>query len=756
MPTYTDYPINWYSRTATDSSGVGSPYLRLLIHADRSLTSLGTVFVDKSTYNWTVTERGSAIVQTQAAAYFSSGGIFFSGSTASADNAHIVWDTSTVTTAPSGLTPFVIDNFIYFTSLTTAGMYWWEIGNPGRTNYSQARFYQATDNNWYLHATFHDNALGNYFDHEWKLNSMSTGTWYHFAIVRDGGLAAGIAGGNGGNRIGTFQNGSQLDLTSTLTGFPTTGSSADWAGCAFGLSASSSISFGGVTYVATTADWKNVHAGYMDELRFVLDTFDGAVYDPFLSEYSFNIPQAPYLPADGTFNITMQTMQLSSSDLHPSTDGLISLGNSTQQWNHLYVTGTAFVDALGENMQVLGTAKILYNSTNTYTFSSSSGYLTLVAGTQIDLQSNVGIAAKNIITDTTTGMKVATGTNQKLAFYNSTPIVQPSGSITAALASLGLVSNPTVAGLSHSVTTTSAALSLTTVHDYIVCNSGTSFAVTFPLTIASSKEYMVKNIGAGTVTLTASTADLIDGSSTFPLAQYAYAKTLDYSQSNTTYLKLYLAMDGADASTTFTDSSPVGRTVTPAGDAQIDTAQSVFGGASGLFDGTGDLLSTASAADLNIGSNAFGFRLRARLVGTTSNNMFCSRVTNSGSYFYFGLESDNLRFRDYTGVNVIDIQRTVAIASATWYEFGAFGTSAGDIILTLDGVKQGATSTGNAALTSRTTGLTIAAMTDNASYYFNGWMDEFLFFNGLCEQTATYSLATAAFATIPGKWLLIT
>ena len=51
---------------------------------------------------------------------------------------------------------------------------------------------------------------------------------------------------------------------------------------------------------------------------------------------------------------------------------------------------------------------------------------------------------------------------------------------------------------------------------------------------------------------------------------------------------LYLRMNGIDASTTFSDEGTSGHTVTANGDAQIDTAQDKFGGASGLFDGTGD------------------------------------------------------------------------------------------------------------------------------------------------------------------------
>jgi hypothetical protein len=55
-------------------------------------------------------------------------------------------------------------------------------------------------------------------------------------------------------------------------------------------------------------------------------------------------------------------------------------------------------------------------------------------------------------------------------------------------------------------------------------------------------------------------------------------------------VSLLLHMDGANGSTTFTDHSSNALAVTAVGNAQISTAQSKFGGASGYFDGTGDYL----------------------------------------------------------------------------------------------------------------------------------------------------------------------
>jgi hypothetical protein len=62
----------------------------------------------------------------------------------------------------------------------------------------------------------------------------------------------------------------------------------------------------------------------------------------------------------------------------------------------------------------------------------------------------------------------------------------------------------------------------------------------------------------------------------------------------------YLRMNGTDGSTSFVDET--GKTWTAGGNAQIDTDYYKFGGASGLFDGNGDYVTSAAHADFNFGS----------------------------------------------------------------------------------------------------------------------------------------------------------
>lgn len=69
------------------------------------------------------------------------------------------------------------------------------------------------------------------------------------------------------------------------------------------------------------------------------------------------------------------------------------------------------------------------------TFATDTLTVTKIAATTFT--GNVTLSTKDLVTDTTTGTKVATGTTQKLAFHNSTPVVQRSGASQAAVATTG-------------------------------------------------------------------------------------------------------------------------------------------------------------------------------------------------------------------------------------------------------------------------------------------------------------------------------
>ena len=90
------------------------------------------------------------------------------------------------------------------------------------------------------------------------------------------------------------------------------------------------------------------------------------------------------------------------------------------------------------------TSAQLYGVLNDET-GSASGSPVAVFSVNPTLSGATFADATNIVFNATTGTKLGTATTQKLAFYNSTPIAQPTGSVITALTNLGLVGTPTIA-----------------------------------------------------------------------------------------------------------------------------------------------------------------------------------------------------------------------------------------------------------------------------------------------------------------------
>lgn len=119
--------------------------------------------------------------------------------------------------------------------------------------------------------------------------------------------------------------------------------------------------------------------------------------------------------------------------------GVLYVNNNDSYFGTGYGGGTGgqtHIGNLGTNDAWVDTSS---SATNANLQLRAKGTGSIVANNSLDL------STKNLITDTTTGTKIGTATTQKLGFYNSTPIVQPSGNALAALSNLGLVSSPTLA-----------------------------------------------------------------------------------------------------------------------------------------------------------------------------------------------------------------------------------------------------------------------------------------------------------------------
>lgn len=211
-------------------------------------------------------------------------------------------------------------------------------------------------------------------------------------------------------------------------------------------------------------------------------------------------------------------------------------------------------------------------------------------------------------------------------------------------------------------------------------------------------------------------------------------------EGNDSFTTVLLHCDGADGSTTFTNSAAGGtQSVTAVGNAQIDTAQFKFGGASGLFDGTGDYITVPDHADTRLtGDFTIDFWVRYNVASGTQ--VLCSRGdSNNSNAFWLLSDGSTLKFQTN---NSVAINGSFVNATATWYHI-ACTRSGSSLRLFVDGSQVGSTATNsssfNAAITLR------FGADDSGLRNFNGWLDEIRLSNGVARWTSTFTPPTAAY-----------
>lgn len=202
-----------------------------------------------------------------------------------------------------------------------------------------------------------------------------------------------------------------------------------------------------------------------------------------------------------------------------------------------------------------------------------------------------------------------------------------------------------------------------------------------------------------------------------------------------------LHMEGADASTTFTDT--VGTTWTANGNAQIDTAQARFGSASMLLDGTGDFIRADASALFGMAGGDWtveGFFRRA--AGTNNRVLYdCCQSGTVGFALYASSTSfDGLGY----GTNsAIVAGHSTAFTVNTWQHF-AVCRQGNTVRGYLDGVQ--VFSTTDARTLAQTSSAYIGAdHTGGAG--LNGHLDEFRIVKGRClyPDGTTFTPASAQF-----------
>ena len=207
---------------------------------------------------------------------------------------------------------------------------------------------------------------------------------------------------------------------------------------------------------------------------------------------------------------------------------------------------------------------------------------------------------------------------------------------------------------------------------------------------------------------------------------------------------LLLHFDGADASTTFTDE--VGHTMTRVNSPVIATAQSVFGGASGDFRNTNRALTTAGAAEFNLGTGDF----------TYETFFYCPVVnTGFGVFFDTGSQGFAAQFDATTLYLIFVINGSIILTSSAhgmtsgnWY-YLAWKRASG--VCTIHIGTSGATSqigsVSNSTSCNNSTTVNVMNYSGAAGYSPNAYADEMRLTKGEALDVST--VPSSAFTYTP-------
>lgn len=188
----------------------------------------------------------------------------------------------------------------------------------------------------------------------------------------------------------------------------------------------------------------------------------------------------------------------------------------------------------------------------------------------------------------------------------------------------------------------------------------------------------------------------------------------------------------------FALSSTPGKTVAANGNAQIDTAQYKFGSASGLFDGTGDSISSADNADWDFGTGDFTIDFWVRWNSLAGTVLF-SRNDSTDFRLHYNNVANTLTLNATS--NPIKSESWTP-STNTWYHV-AVTRSGTNLDFWINGTKLGTTTTDATDLTYSTDLYIGDGAGGGAS--LNGWIDEFRWSKGVARWNSDFPVPTSAY-----------
>jgi hypothetical protein len=544
-------------------------------------------------------------------------------------------------------------------------------------------------------------------EEDYTIPSISTNTWYHWAIVKNG------------STLTHYFNGTALTTLLSSQGTMTSG---------HGFNAINKIG----VYSNNSLGWN----GHLDEIR-ISNT---ARYTA-----SFTAPTTPFVNDANTL-LLIHANGTNASTFFEDDNGVTTIRTAKT----ITVNGNAQLSTAQEKF---GQSSLLFDGTGDYLivpassdFNFGTGNFTIemwfrrISGGAIDL----------IIGNRDTGF-----VSGNIAFYTY------SSSIEFDYRN-ALVSNNTL----------TTSISNDTWFHFAVVRNGTSLTLYKDGAVGQAK-----TIGASE-TFGSSSFNLSIGCNTvgtFPLNGYIdelrISKVARYTTTftapsatfeNDANTLLLIHAEGANASVAITDdnSGRASRSLIAIANAQIDTAQSKFGGSALLLDGTGDYVASPAGTQWDFGTSSFTieFWIRFNAINTlyvpialrsgspinngewwceieaASNKMYWGFKNQAGTQFYVAFPFGNTAF-----------------ATGQFYHI-ALVNNAGTAQLYINGTAQGSTTAFTGSFGNSTTDLWLGAGV--GGYNLNGWLDEIRISNS-ARYTAAFTPSTTPFVNDANTLLLV-
>jgi hypothetical protein len=329
--------------------------------------------------------------------------------------------------------------------------------------------------------------------------------------------------------------------------------------------------------------------------------------------------------------------------------------------------------------------------------------------------------------------------------------------------SFGPVSNGTVrfkwwSGAENILATTGVTLTTSVWYHLAAVRNGTNLKIYVDgterasTTVSTTPQYSTGvplNIGAFNSVYFDGNLDEIRISNTARYTTTFTPSTTPFTNDANTLLLVHA--DGTDASTVFRDDNGAReqKGISANGNAQVDTAQSYFGGASLLMDGTGDYLSIADTTGFGF-TGDFTIEFWARATSLPEYSVLYSNFVTGFDGIYFGYWHNANKFSIY--INGSErLSASDGLSTNTWYHI-ALVRSGSTLTLYRDGTSRGTGTYSGTVLTPTFTA--IGVNTEYLPHTWAGYMDEVRVSNS-ARYTANFTPSTTPFQNDANTVLLL-